>query len=383
MPLPPDTIVITGIGAVTPLGDDPEMIWQKLLHGKTAARKWDDLEQQQFRHTIACRIDSILCPPENRGKTMAIMAAKKALQQAALPVDESIGVFIGTTMGESAAFEQAAEGKPLDLHQYNGECFVNAIREHFHLRGQGVSYGNACAAGNYAIGGAVKAIRNNKCQVALAGGVEPFSKIALVGFSRSRSMTPELCRPFDQNRKGMQLGEAAVILYLEKYQSALRRGVTPFATVEALGLSSDAYHLTAPDPTGCGMRRAMEQALRLKGLRTSDAGWINAHGTGTGLSDAAEAKAIYGLFGTGVKVSSYKGAFGHSLGAATALGAFITAYGLYKQMLPLTTNHTETDREFKIDIVRENIPVQNLRWALNCGYAFGGHNSALLMGTAS
>jgi acyl carrier protein len=222
-----DRIVITGVGVLSPLGQNVPDLWARLLAGDSCARPWSDLAADGYRVSTACRIESLDYPPLRRGRTLAIAAATQAVHHAALQVPPSTGVFIGSTMGESFAFEAAAEGRRLRLGDYSVQSFTRGLQRHFRLQGIGVSLGTACAAGNYAVGAAMAALRKRQVSVALAGGVEPFSRLALVGFSRSRAMAQTACRPFDRNRSGMLLGEGAAVFVLERAEDASRRGITP------------------------------------------------------------------------------------------------------------------------------------------------------------
>jgi 3-oxoacyl-[acyl-carrier-protein] synthase II len=369
--------VITGIGLMTPLGSTIDDLWSALLAGESAAREWDDLAQQGFRITTACRIPDF--DGEPRGRTMAIMAAREAVRRAGIALHGRVGVYVGTTMGESLAFERAAEGQPFVLEQAAASAYPQALQEALGVEGPAYAYGTACAAGNYAIGAAAEAVRLGQVDAAIAGGVDAFSRIAMVGFSRSRAMSPERCRPFDAERRGMQLGEGAAFIVIESEDAAKKRGAQIYAAVTTLGLSCDAYHATAPRPDGTGMAAAMDNALRQGQVSSDEIGFICAHGTGTRVSDAAEAIAIQSIFPHKPPVSGFKGALGHSLGAATAVEAVITALALQRRTLPPTANLRQLDPEMKIDVVSEPRQVNDLRWALNCGYAFGGLNSALLM----
>ncbi len=377
-----EEVVVSGMGVMTPLGNTVEQLWQNFLLQKCAAKHWDDLEREGFRTTIACRLtDSTIPEDGTRGQIMALRAVEQALEQANIEVNRDVGVFVGTTMGESFAFEEAASGKPLDILKATGNVFARTIQKHFKIEGPTAVFGTACAAGNYAIGAAAQAIRSGRVKVAIAGGVDPFSRIAMVGFSRSRAMTPDFCRPFDVNRKGMQLGEGAAFLIIESYENALKRNTTPLAVIGELGLSCDAYHLTKPNENGFEMGKAMQHALNATGINSEQVNWICAHGSGTVASDAAEALAIKNIFGkNNTLVSGMKGALGHSLGAATAMEAVLCVQSLLHKTVPPTVNHIELPSDFDIKIVTEPIKMENMEWVLNCGYAFGGINSALLIG---
>lgn len=376
-----ETICITGMGVVSAIGTSVPEFWTALLNGESGAREWEDLKEQNFRHISACRIPSIKAPLHRRGRVMAVKAAGEAIKDADLKIKSRVGIYAGTTMGESAAFEQAAEGHELLLEQATGISFAKAIQDQFQFRGPTVALGTACAAGNYAISSGMNALRRGIVDAAIVGGADPFSRIAMTGFSRSRAMSPDYARPFDKNRKGMLLGEGAAFLVLEKQTRANARGANCWAKVSASGFSCDAYHLTAPRPDGSGGIQAMRAALKQGNVTPEQVGWICAHGSGTRASDAMEALAISEVFsGHEVKVSGIKGATGHPLGAATAIEAVVTALSLYHQILPPTVHCTEVDTNFDLAIVKEKMAAPYLEWALNCGYAFGGLNSVLLMG---
>jgi 3-oxoacyl-[acyl-carrier-protein] synthase II len=215
-------------------------------------------------------------------------------------------------------------------------------------------------------------------EVAIAGGVEPFSRVALTGFSRSRAMTSEKCRPFDLKRDGMILGEGAAIFVLESEDHAIQRGAIPLAVIGSLGLSGDAFHPTAPLQDGSGVARAMENALKLEKIVSGEVDWICAHGSGTLASDKAEALAILNVFGGEVPVSGVKGAFGHALGAASAIQAAVCLMALQHDTVLQTVNLENPDPEFGINLVQFRLK-KELTYIMNCGYAFGGLNSALLL----
>ena len=373
-------IVITGVGLLTPLGDTLESVWCALMAGETAVRDWPDLAVAGFRCARACRITSIEVDPLRRGRALAIAAAEQAVKQAGLSLPEGSGVFIGSTLGESAAFERAAEGLELDLADYGVPSFTAGVRERFGLSGPQQSLATACTAGNYAVGNALFALRAGRCEVALAGGVEPFSRLSQVRFSRARAMAADLCRPFDARRSGMLLGEGAAVFVMEHADGALRRGAIPLAEVVGLGLSCDAYHPTAPHPDGIGMRAAMQAAIDVADIAPADIDWVNTHGSGTRASDAAEAKALHGLFGVDMpSISGSKGALGHALGAASAIELAICVQGLRHQAVPPTPGHEQPDAEGGIPCTRSPV-ARRLRWVLNNAFAFGGLNSSLLLG---
>ena len=378
---PEPRVVITGIGLVSPLGHSAAELWRQLLTGASAVRDWPELAAEGHRCAQACRIADFEAEPLRRGRTLAIAAAEQAVASAAITLPAGTGVYIGSTLGESAAFERAAEGEAIDLSQHLIPSFTEGVRARFGLAGPRASLATACAAGNYAVGAALTALRRGHCEVALAGGVEPFSRLSMVGFSRARAMASNGCRPFDAARSGMLLGEGAALFVMEPAAAALRRGARPLAEVVALGLGCDAHHPTAPLADGSGMRAAMTTALGAAALTPHDIDWVNAHGSGTRASDAAEARALLGLFGDAgaalPPVSGSKGALGHALGAASALELAICVQGLRPQIVPPTAGHSP-DAEAGIACTREPVP-RRLRWVMNNAFAFGGLNSALML----
>lgn len=383
-----ERIVVTGIGMICPLGDDAHAVFDRIVAGEHSTREWPDLGADGFPVTVAHRVtdEMVGADPLRRGRDLAVRAATSALGDAALSPDDAAmaGLYVGSTMGESAIFEAAATGTDgLDLDGGSAATFARHLAGELAIGGPQRSYGTACAAGNYAIGAAANAIRRGRIDRAIAGGVDPFSRIAMLGFARVRAMSNERCRPFDAERRGMQLSEGAAFLVLERESAARRRGARVHGAIGALGLSGDAHHPTAPRPDGAGPANAMAAALRSQSLNCRDIGWVNAHGTGTPASDGAEAAAIATAFGTRrMPVSSLKGAFGHCMGAATAIEAAMTVVALQRRLLPPTVGVRTVDPALGIDVVREPRPAPQLHWALNCGYAFGGLNSALLIGAA-
>jgi 3-oxoacyl-[acyl-carrier-protein] synthase II len=385
----PDRIAVTGLGVVTPLGDHAGDVFARILAGEHATREWPDLVAAGFPIAVANRVDDagdLGADPNRRGRAMALRATAAALADAGLGDGRltDAGVFVGSTMGESAAFELVAEGGTADLDDASVGTFADCVADQLGSSGPRRAYGTACAAGNYAIGAAASAIRAGRVDVAVAGGVDPFSRIAMLGFARSRAMSNERCRPFDRNRRGMQLGEGAAMLVLERESAARRRGAAVRAAIGGLGLSGDAHHPTAPRPDGSGIAAAIDAALAVGELAPADVDWVNAHGTGTQPSDAAEAAGIAAVFGRtgGPPVSSLKGALGHCMGAASAIEAALTVIALETGTIPPSVGLAERDEALPIDVVEAPRPAAAMRWALNCAYAFGGLNSALLIGAA-
>jgi len=237
---------------------------------------------------------------------------------------------------------------------------------------------NACASGTNAIGHAFECVRSGRHKRVLTGGYDALSELVFVGFDCLQASTPEKCRPFDRERSGMVLGEGAAMLGLENLERARARGARILGEVIGYGISTDNHHLTQPDPSGSGPRRAMEQALQSARRAPEEIDYINAHGTATSFNDAAEGKAIQELFGR-VPVSSTKSMIGHSLGAAGAIEAILCLLALQAQLLPANINFRSADQDLDLNIVANTYREAKLSVTLSNSFGFGGTNASILL----
>src|SRR5437660_4082792 len=237
---------------------------------------------------------------------------------------------------------------------------------------------NACASGTNAIGHAFECVRSGRYQRVLAGGYDGLAELGFVGFDSLQASTPEKCRPFDRHRAGMVLGEGAAVLALENFNAARARGTTVLAEITGYGISTDNFHLTQPDPSGIGPRRAMERTLQSAHTSADAVDYINAHGTATPFNDTAEGKAISELFDR-VPVSSTKSMMGHSLGAAGAVEAVICLLALQHQFLPPNINFRAPDEDIHLNIVANKAQPALVRTVLSNSFGFGGTNASILM----
>ena len=237
---------------------------------------------------------------------------------------------------------------------------------------------NACASGTNAIGHAFECVRSGKYQRVLTGGYDALSELVFVGFDSLQASTPEKCRPFDRDRSGMVLGEGAAVLALENLENARARGARILAEIIGYGISTDNHHLTQPDPSGSGPRRAMEQALRSANRSAEEVDYINAHGTATTFNDAAEGKAIRELFG-GVPISSTKSMIGHSLGAAGAIEAVVCLLALQAQLFPPNINFRNPDQALDLNVVANESREAKIDIVLSNSFGFGGTNASVLI----
>ncbi|MFT3948719.1 MAG: beta-ketoacyl-[acyl-carrier-protein] synthase family protein [Agriterribacter sp.] len=376
-------IVITGVGVVSPLGIGIDVLWNNLINGKTSLQHFTDLETAGYRNTYACRVTDFEAPQLNRGAHMALEATKQAIAQSNIQLQENTGVFLGSTLGESKAYEMAAEGEDINPEVYNTFSLAKVIANTWQLSGPIQALSTACTAGSYAVGAAMSSLQRGDIDIAIAGGAEPFSRIAMVGFTRSRAMATDGCKPFDANRTGMVLGEGAAIFILERWDDAIKRGATPLANVYALGLSCDAYHPTSPHPDGRGLTNAMNAAFKKANIHAGDIDWVNIHGSGTRVSDAAESIALKNIFKNNMPLlSGSKGAIGHALGAASALELAICVKGIATQTIPPTPGYITQDADIALDCTTQ--PVQKkIKWVINNASAFGGLNASLLLGSCT
>src|SRR5881396_2022652 len=321
----------------------------------------------------------------HRASHMMIQALKEVLAQE--PRFRPELAVIGTTSGGMSygehyyrSLRQAEELRhaPTWIANYPAQKPVIDAQEAFGIFAPCQVIANACASGTNAIGHAFECVRSGRYQRVLAGGYDAISELVFTGFDSLQASTPEKCRPFDRHRTGMVLGEGAAVLALENLASAHQRGAPVLAEIIGYGISTDNFHITQPDPTGIGAQQAMQQSLESARVSAKEVDYINAHGTATLFNDAAEGKAISGLF-NGVPVSSTKGMMGHSLGAAGAIEAVICLLALQHQFLPSNINFTASDDDLDLNIVANETRPTVLRIVLSNSFGFGGTNASILM----
>jgi 3-oxoacyl-[acyl-carrier-protein] synthase II len=294
---------------------------------------------------------------------------------------------IGTTSGGMSFGEDyyrslnrhgSLRRSPTWIANYLPQKPVVDAQEAFGISGPCQVIANACASGTNAIGHAFECVRSGKYDRVLTGGYDALSELVFVGFDSLQAATPEKCRPFDRDRSGMVLGEGAAVLALENLEVAQARGAHILAEIIGYGISTDNHHLTQPDPSGSGPRRAMEQALRSARLSPEAIDYINAHGTATPFNDAAEGKAIAQLFGR-TPVSSTKGMMGHSLGAAGAVETIVCLLALQHQFLPPNINFHAPDEDVDLNVVANESRKAKIDIALSNSFGFGGTNASIVL----
>jgi 3-oxoacyl-[acyl-carrier-protein] synthase II len=321
----------------------------------------------------------------HRASHMMIEALQEALTHE--PQFKPELTIIGTTSGGMSYGEdyyrslhqhESLRHSPAWIANYPAQKPVIDAQETFGISAPCQVIANACASGTNAIGHAFECVRSGRYRRVLTGGYDALSELVFVGFDSLQASTPEKCRPFDRHRTGMVLGEGAAILALENLDTARARDGRILAEITGYGISTDNFHLTQPDPTGVGPRRAMERALQSAGTTVEKIDYINAHGTATLLNDAAEGKAISELFND-VPVSSTKSMMGHSLGAAGAIEAVVCLLALQHQFLPPNINFRAQDEALDLKIVANQALPASVRKAMSNSFGFGGTNASIVI----
>ena len=403
-------VVVTGMGCVTPLANNLEESWEAALAGRSGIGPITKFDASTFTSRIAGEVKNF-DPTEYIDKKeikrtdpfvqYAIAAAEMAVRDANLDLEhvdrDQVGVLIGSGIGGLETIErnhkQLVERgwkriSPFFIPMAVINMASSAVSIRFGFRGPCSSVVTACATGANALGDAFKIVQRGDAPIMLAGGSEAvITPMAVGGFCVMRALSthnddpPRASRPFDKNRDGFVIGEGCGILILEELEHARARGARIYAEVVGYGMSSDAYHITMPDPQGEGAILCMEAAIRDAGIRPQDVEYINAHGTSTPLNDKTETLAIKKVFGEAaykIPVSSTKSVTGHLLGAAGAVEAIFSIMSLYTGKVPPTANYQEPDPECDLDYVTEGARETHPKVALSNSFGFGGVNATLI-----
>jgi 3-oxoacyl-[acyl-carrier-protein] synthase II len=387
--------VVTGLGPVTPIGTGREAFWKSATAGLDGSDEVRRFDTSMYKVHRACEVKDLVAPEiagdPGPAAILATAATRLALEDAGLDAaPEGAGIVIGTTGGEIPVLEEAhrirhASGDDRaargSFPRYPCHMISTTVARHFGLRGPNCVVPTACAAGNYAISIARDWIESGRVDLAFAGGADPLSIVSFTGFGRMFALSPDRCRPFDKNRKGILPGEGAGILVLESLESARERGARIYAEVVGYGLSCDAHHPTMPHPEGIGVQMAMQRALRDAALEPVDVDYLCAHGTGTQANDKIEASAIQAFFSehaSELPVSSLKSMIGHTMGAASAIEAIACVLAIDTGIVPPTINYETPDPACPLDVVPNTARKMRVDVALNNAYAFGGNNSSVV-----
>ena len=412
--------VITGIGLVTPLGVGVETNWQRLLEGRSGARKIEEFQTDDLRCRIAFFIprgegefvaDDWVPAQEQRRMDPFIVVALAAAQQAVedsgwMPEDESERVRTGVLIGSGIGGLSTIEAGAVTVHERGARklspffipaSLINLASGHIAIRhgfkGPNHSVVTACSTGAHAIGDAARLIQRDEADVMVAGGAEAaICRLGVAGFSSSRALSTgfndepqRASRPWDKARDGFVMGEGAGVVVLEELEHARARGATIYGEVRGYGLSGDAYHITAPSPEGDGAVRAMTAAIKDAGLKPADIDYINAHGTSTPLGDEIEVMAVKRVFGDHaykLSMSSTKSSIGHLLGAAGSVEAIYAVLAMRNGVAPATLNLEDPSEGCDIDLVPLKPRERPIRAVLSNSFGFGGTNASLVLAPA-
>ena len=401
----PIEVVVTGMGATTPVGGDVDSTWEALLAGRSGVRRIDDDEHEWvLRHQLTSPLEvlpRVQARRLDRCEQVALVAAKEAWAQAGLGVPgenaqvepERLAVVIGTGIGGAVTLLDQD-----DLLENNGLRKVSPLTVpmlmpngpaawvgiEYRARGGVHAPVSACASGAEALAWALQLLRSGGVDVVMAGGAEAcITGITVAGFVQARTLSqrndePERAsRPFDTARDGFVLGEGAGIMVLERAEFAAARGATVYGKLAGAGLTSDAYHITGPEPEGIGQARAIQAAVRTAGLDPADIGHVNCHATSTVAGDVGETRAIRKALGDHPVLTAPKSAMGHLVGAAGAVESIITVLSIAEGVIPATLNLENLDPGVELDVVAGENRKIDLQAAVCDSFGFGGHNAAI------
>lgn len=393
-------VAITGLGVISGLGRNRNCFWKALAEGRGAIRPMALVPPGSLRFANGVEVpgynpSEYLVEKEidllDRFAQFALIAAREAVEGSGLDFTADLGdrsaVVTGCCSGgqttEDYEFHNLYSGgprcHPLTIPRIMANAGASRIALEYGISGPAYTVSTACSSSNHAIGQAFWMVRSGMVETAIAGGSEaPFSLGFLKAWEAMRVVSPDTCRPFSRDRKGLILGEGAAMLVLEPLERAQARGAKIWGEIAGFGMSSDAHHLT--QPLAMGAARAMRTALADAGAAPEAVGYINAHGTGTPANDAAETAAIHDVFGAHARnllVSSTKSMHGHALGAAGALEAAASLFALSEGVVPPTANFVEADPACDLDIVPNTPRAFQAEWALSNSFAFGGLNAVL------
>jgi 3-oxoacyl-[acyl-carrier-protein] synthase II len=403
-------VVVTGMGAITPVGNDVATTWRSLIEGKSGTAPITKFDASKFPVRFAAEVkgfnpldymDRKEAKRADQYTQYAIAGARQAMTDASLiernGMDpDRIGVIIGSGIGGLKSFEEQHDvyrergvGKisPFFIPMFIADIAAGIVSMMFNAKGPNYATVSACATSAHAIGDAYRTIQYGDADVMITGGAEAtVTPMAIGGFANMKALSerndsPETAsRPFDATRDGFVMGEGAGILILEELEHALKRGATIYAEIVGYGATGDAYHLTAPAPDGEGAQRAMKRALKDAGLEPKDIQYINAHGTSTPANDFNETRAIKAVFGEhakSVNVSSTKSATGHMLGAAGAVEAIVSAMVVGSGVIPPTINYHTPEPELDLNYTPNTSVKRDVNAVLSNSFGFGGHNTTL------
>jgi 3-oxoacyl-[acyl-carrier-protein] synthase II len=406
-------VVVTGLGALTPIGNDINSFWDGLVNGRSGADTITLFDASKFKTKFACEVKGFI--PEDfidkkevkrldRYAQLALVAADQAVQDAGIDLDtinkDKVGVIWASGIGGLGTFYDEVMGfasgdgtprfNPFFIPKMIADIAAGHISIKYGFRGVNYCTVSACASSSHALSNAAMYIRLGKANLIVAGGSEAaVNQAGMGGFNSMKAMSerndsPQTAsRPFDKERDGFVLGEGAGAIILEEYEHAKARGAKIYAELIGSGASADAYHLTAPHPEGEGVILVINNALEDAGLQPNEVDYINVHGTSTPLGDVAELKAIQKVFGDhayNMNISSTKSMTGHLLGAAGAVEAIATILAVKNDIIPPTINHTVVDEAIdpKLNLTLNKAQKRTVNVAISNTFGFGGHNATVV-----
>ena len=397
-------VVVTGLGVVSPVGATLEEFWSAVVDGRSGIGQITIIPTERLNVRMAAQVgnfdplahfDPRRANHLDRVAQFAVVAARAAVRDAQIEVDEELSRKIACVVGTGVGGQNTQDDQYFRLYAQNSSklhpltiprLMFNAAASHvsmdLHLKGPTYTVATACASGTHAIGQAFHMVRSGQAPLAIAGGTEACITVGTMkGWEALRVLSSDTCRPFSMTRSGLVLGEGSAMMVLEPRQRAVKRGARIYAELLGFGMSADAADLTAPDVDGG--TRAMEAALHDARTNVDEVDYVNAHGTGTAANDRTETAALHQVFRScpeRLAVSSSKGVLGHSLGAAGALELAVTALAIDRKVIPPTANFEEPDPECDLDVV-PNVARQGcIRKAMSNSFAFGGLNAVLVLG---
>ncbi|KEP25889.1 MULTISPECIES: beta-ketoacyl-ACP synthase II [Bacillus] len=402
-------VVVTGLGALTPLGNDVETTWKNAVAGVSGVGPITRVDSSEYTAKVAAElkdfnIEDYMEKKEARKMARftqyAVVAAQKALEDSRLEITDEIaprvGVWVGSGIGGLETFEEqfevysnkgARRVSPFFVPMMIPDMATGQISIALGAKGVNSCTVTACATGTNSIGDAFKVIQRGDADAMITGGTEaPLTKMSFAGFCANKALStnpdPDTAsRPFDKNRDGFVMGEGAGVIVLEELEHALKRGATIYAEIVGYGSTGDAYHITAPAPNGEGGVRAMKEAIRDAGLSVEEIDYINAHGTSTPYNDKFETMAIKEVFGehaNQLAISSTKSMTGHLLGAAGGVEAIFSVLAIKDSVIPPTINLETPDEECDLDYVANEARSKEVQVALSNSLGFGGHNATII-----
>lgn len=406
----PKRVVVTGMGALTPVGKGAPDYWNGLLSGKSGSRTITHFDTDKFATKFAAQIEDYKASDHMDAKVArrmdkfcqyAMITSEEAIQDSGLDLDAidlgRVATMIGSGIGGMETFfKQAVEFNesgpravsPFFIPMLIPDIAAGQVSIKYGFQGPNFCTVSACATGSHNIGLAYDAIRNGQADYAVAGGTEaPIFGMGVAGFNAMRAMStrndePETAsRPFDSTRDGFVLGEGAAMVMLEDMDSAIARNARIYAEIAGYGFSADAYHITAPDPDGSGVILALKNALNASDISPQQIDHINMHGTSTPLGDVAETNSIKKVFGDhayDINLNSTKSMTGHMLGAAGAAESVATILAVYHGIIPPTINFSNADPECDLNYTFNEAQTRDVKYALNNAFGFGGHNTTLV-----